>query len=203
MAVTRRDAIKSIGVAGVAPVLRLPSTALGPGESEGAEADVHAATLAAIADAVLPGEADKKAAVDAFTRWIGGYKQGADMDHGYGNTRIRATGPSPARNYPSQIAALDVAARAKGAANFAAAPLETRRAILMTAIADAKIDRLSARPTGAHVATDLMGHYFNSSAAAELCYRANIGRYACRGLTGSDQQPSPLRSQPPTSDPRS
>jgi hypothetical protein len=148
-------------------------------------------TLLAIADVVLPAEADRKAAVAAFTAWIDNYKEGADTDHGYGNTRIRATGPSPARNYSAQIAALDAAAKGKGAAGFAQASLDDRRAILTVAIADARVDRLSARPAGAHIATDLMGHYFNSSTGADLCYRANIGRDQCRGLAGSDRSPSP------------
>jgi hypothetical protein len=37
-----------------------------------------------------------------------------------------------------------------------------------------------------------MGHYFNSSDARDLCYRANIGRDTCRGLGGSDKAPAPL-----------
>ena len=32
----------------------------------------------------------------------------------------------------------------------------------------AKIERLPARPTGGHIATDLMGHYFNSAAASRI-----------------------------------
>jgi hypothetical protein len=190
---TRRDALKTLGAAGVASLggLRL-------------QAQDRDAVLAAIAEVVLPAEADRKAAVAAFVEWIDNYKEGADTDHGYGNTRIRATGPSPARNYPAQIAALDSAARAKGAAGFTAAPLAGRRAIVEQAIADAKIDRLPPRPTGGHVATDLMGHYFNSAAAEDLCYRAQIARDACRGLAGSENPPAPLGSrtpnlQPPTS----
>ena len=128
----------------------------------------------------------------AFTAWIANYKEGVDTDHGYGNTRLRATGPSPARNYAAQIAALDAAAKAKGAAGFAAASLEQRRAIVEAVIVEAKIERLPARPAGAHIAADLMGHYFSSAAAQDLCYRAAIGRDACRGLPGSDKKPANL-----------
>ena len=183
--VTRRDALKTFGAAGIA--LR----------GFRHQTDDRAVVLLAIAEVVLPAESDRKAAVAAFTSWIDNYKEGADTDHGYGNTRIRALGPSPARNYPAQITALDGAARAKGAQSFAAASVADRRAILEQAIADAKVDRLTARPTGAHIATDLMGHYFNSSAAADLCYRANIARDACRGLAGSDQRPRPLGTSAP------
>jgi len=185
--VSRRDALKTFGVAGIA----FGSSGLQAGAQPGAQID-RDATLLAIAEVVLPAEADRKAAVAAFTSWIENYKEGADTDHGYGNTRIRTLGPSPARNYAAQLAALDEAARAKGAAGFAAAPLELRRTIVDQAIADAKIERLSPRPSGAHVATDLMGHYFNSSTAADLCYRASIARDACRGLAGSDRPPTRL-----------
>ena len=206
MAVSRRNAIKSLTAAAAVPFVdsrgfRLPpprkATADHRSLGEGGQAE-DSAILAAIAEVALPSEVDRKAAVLAFTAWIANYKEGADTDHGYGNTRVRSTGPSPARSYPAQIAALDAAAKAKGAAGFAAASLDQRRVIVEAAIADAKIDRLSARPTGAHIAADLMGHYFNSPAAQDLCYRAAIGRDACRGLPGSEKRPTDLPpNQPP------
>ena len=185
MAISRRSALKSLGAAAAAPLLesrsfRLQAEALDP------------ALLAAIAEVVLPAEVDHKAAVTAFAQWIANYKEGADTDHGYGNTRLRTTGPSPARNYAAHVAALDAAAKAKGAAGFAAASLEQRRAIVVEAITEAKIERLPSRPAGAHIAADLMGHYFSSAAARDLCYRAAIGRDACRGLPGSDKKPADL-----------
>jgi hypothetical protein len=181
MGISRRDALKSLGAAVALPAFRL-------------QPENRAATLGAIAEVVLPSDADRAAAVGSFSAWIDNYKEGADTDHGYGNTRIRQTGPSPARNYPAQIAALDAAARARGASSFASASLDDRRTIVEAALADAKIERLVARPNGAHVAADLMGHYFNSSTAADLCYRANIGRDRCRGLNGSER--SPARTSP-------
>jgi hypothetical protein len=183
--ISRRDALKTFGAAGLA---------LGSSGLQAEDPANRDRALLAIAEVVLPADTDRKAAVAAFTSWIDNYREGADTDHGYGNTRIRALGPSPARSYAAQMAALDEAARATGAASFAAAPLDARRAILEQAIAGAKVDRLSARPTGAHVATDLMGHYFNSSTAADVCYRANIARDACRGLPGSDRPPTPRGS---------
>jgi hypothetical protein len=181
--VSRRGAIKTLGAvaAGVSTCsFRLQAEELDP------------VVLAAIAEVVLPAEADRTAAVAAFTRWIANYKEGADTDHGYGNTRVRSTGPSPAKNYPAQIAALEAAAKATGASGFAAATLGQRRTIVEAAILDAKVERLPARPAGAHIAADLMGHYFNSSAAQDLCYRAAIGRDACRGLAGSENKPPSL-----------
>jgi len=186
--VSRRGAIKTLGaVAAAVPVLRLP-----------AEVDVLDPTiLSAIAEVVLPSETNHKMAVAAFAKWINEYTENADTDHGYGNTRVRATGPSPAKNYPAHLAALDTAARGAGAASFATAPVDERRRILEAAIAGAKVERLPARPTGAHIATDLMGHFFNSSAANDLCYRAYIRRDECRGLAGSEMPPAPLAPAAP------
>jgi Gluconate 2-dehydrogenase subunit 3 len=181
--VTRRGAIKTLGAAAAAPLFPLQ----GP--------DLDPAALAAIAEVVLPSEANRKDAVAAFVRWIDNYKEGADTDHGYGNTRIRATGPSSAQHYPAQIAALEAAARANHAASFAQAPVPVRRTILEGAIAEARIERLPSRPTGGHIATDLMGHYFASSAAQDLCYRAQIGRDLCRGLAGSERPPARLEGR--------
>src|SRR6188474_3140219 len=119
MGIRRRDVLKLAA----APIFRLKAEV--PGQAEA----LDAAVLAAIAEVVLPAEADRPSAVDAFVRWIREYKEGADTDHGYGSTRVRATGPSPARNYAAQLAALDSAAKAKGAAGFVAASLDQRRAI--------------------------------------------------------------------------
>jgi len=183
MEISRRDALKSIAAA--VPVL------VQPGSSGLQSQD---ATLAALAETVLPAESDRRAAVTAFIRWIDGYKENADTDHGYGVTRVRATGPSPAKSYPAQIAALDAAARAAGARSSAAASAAQRRAIVEAALTEAKIERLPPRPNGGHIAADLMGHYFNSSAANDLCYRAAIDRDACRGLAGSENAPAPRAS---------
>lgn len=194
--VSRRDALKTFAAASAFRLkpepaegdfrLKLEATQ----ESRGFQLQPEDATLRAIAEIVLPSEADRAAVLRSFTDWIANYKEGADTDHGYGNTRVRPTGPSPARNYPAQVAALDAAAKAQGAESFAAASVEQRRAILETAITAAQVERLSARPTGGHIATDLMGHYFGSPEANDLCYNAAINRDACRGLAGSEHPPA-------------
>jgi hypothetical protein len=194
--ISRRRALKTLGAAAAAGgVLGVADSSSGaPGQVPPGDA-VTSDALLPIAEVVLPGElgdTGRREAVSAFVRWIRNYKEGADTDHGYGTTRIRSMGPSPARNYPAQLAALDEAARAKGAAGFAAAALDVRRALLESALAAAKVERLPSRPDGVHVASDLMGHYFNSPAAEDLCYGAAIGRDSCRGLPGSEARPAPL-----------
>ena len=195
--ISRRRALKTLGAAAAAGgVLSVTENA------SGAAADVPQATdlvtpeaLLPIAEVVLPGDlgdTGRREAVSAFVRWVRHYKEGADTDHGYGNTRIRTTGPSPGRHDPAHLAALDAAAREHGAAGFAAASPDVRRSLVESALTAAKVERLPSRPNGAHVASDLMGHYFNSPAAEDLCYRAAIGRDSCRGLPGSEARPAPL-----------
>jgi hypothetical protein len=161
------------------------SPALGP---------VDDVRLRALADVVLPGElarGRRSEVVEEFLRWIRNYREGAEMDHGYGVTRLRRTPPSPAARYPAQLAALDRAARARGGP-FEALDAGARRAIVEAAIVAAKVERLPARPTGAHVATDLMAFYFHGPSANDLAHGAAIGRDACRGLPGSDARPERL-----------
>lgn len=161
------------------------------------------ATLLALAETVLPSEVGAAARadiVDGFLRWIRNYKVGAEMDHGYGFTRLRRTGPSPADRYPELLSRLDrEAAHHTAGASFASLPVAARRAIVEKAI-DAlrrggQADQaLPARPSG-DPSVDLMAFYFRSSAANDLCYRAAIGRDVCRGLDGSEERPVDSRSR--------
>jgi hypothetical protein len=188
---SRRAALKVLGTTAVAA--GLPR---GAGAQSNAPLDAAArATLESIADVVLPteiGDAARRDAVRGFVRWLRGYREGADMEHGYGHTRVRATGPSPARRYPAQIAALEQAARGRGGDAFASLPIDARRSLVERAITDASIERLPSRPDGGHVATDLMAFYFRSATAANVCYRARIDRDSCRGLPGSERAPAAL-----------
>ena len=150
--------------------------------------------IRAIAEAVLPdeiGAPEQDKAVTAFLAWLRDYKAGADIEPGYGFPRLRKLPASPAAKYPAQLEALETAARARGK-SFGDMSRDERRTILEAAIAAAKIERLPARPDGGHIATDLMGFYFNSIDANDLCYRATIGRNLCRGLDGSSERPAPL-----------
>jgi hypothetical protein len=191
---SRRAALKILGTTVVAAGLP-PDAAAQPNEPFDA---AQRATLESIADVVLPaeiGDAARRDAVRGFVRWIRGYREGADMEHGYGHTRVHATGPSPARRYPVQIAALEKAARARGADTFTSLLVDARRSILEGAILDAAVERLPTRPDGGHLATDLMAFYFRSATAANVCYRARIDRDSCRGLPGSERAPAALASK--------
>jgi len=153
--------------------------------------EAHRPRLAALAAAVLPqeiGEDGHRRAVDLFLRWTGDYKAGADRDHGYGVTALRTLPASPAERYPAQLDDLD----RRSGGRFSALPIADRQRVVREAIDAAGVRDLPGRPTGAHVATDLMSHYFRGAAANDRAYGRAIGRGACRTLKGSNARPAAL-----------
>ena len=149
------------------------------------------ATLRALAETVLPSSLGRERTAEVtrrFLAWLRGYQSGAETDHGYGATRIVATGASPATAYPAQLAALERQARRR-AGSFAAADPDLRRRLTESALRKARVEALPERPDGRHVAADLMSFFFLSAEAADLCYGAAIGRDTCRGLPGSEERP--------------
>jgi hypothetical protein len=189
--VKRRTLLRLLAAAAAWARVPLPAAAQ-PAALSGADES----RVRALAEAVLPSELGASArgeVVDAFLRWMRNYREGAEMDHGYGFTRLRQTAASPALKYAAQLEALDRASRARGAA-FDALDPAARRAVVAAAIDAARIERLPVRPTGEHVATDLMGFYFHGEAANDLAHRAAIRRDSCRGLPGSESMPPKLPS---------
>jgi hypothetical protein len=146
-------------------------------------------TLEALAAVVLPSELGPSRIRDItrrFELWVREYRPGAEMDHGYGFTRLRTKPPSPV--YLSQLENLRTAVLNRDTA--------ARRQAVEAALEEAKLTDLPRTPDGRHVAADLMAFYFRSSDANDLCYRAAIGRDLCRGLKGSDSPPPALPSSP-------
>jgi hypothetical protein len=177
------------------PTLPFLGRSLRAGDRGAALAPEAEEVLRSLASAVLPaslGRARIAGVSGRFLAWVSGYREGAELDHGYGHTGLRSTGASPAAAYGVQLAALDRAARAEGGASFAALAAERQRALVEAALAAAKVDDLPERPDGRHVAADLLAFFFRSAEASDLCYGAAIGRDDCRGLPGSDQAPPPL-----------
>ena len=152
--------------------------ALGVGRAQAAFPGEHAEHLLALARVVLPSEVDAAATAAKFAAWVRGYRAGAEMDHGYGFTRLRNKPPLAAANYARQLSALGLHPTAESVA---------------TALEEARITDLPRTPDGRHIAADLMAFYFRSSDANDLCYRAAIGRDLCRGLAGSENPPKELR----------
>lgn len=184
----RRRAIQTLAAAAASlPLLRVPL------DARDLTAD-QVFLLRDVAGTVLPSAIGRKgqdAAVDAFLTWIREYKEGVALSHGYGEPRLVKTGPTPAPGYATQLAALQAAAKSRGA-RFGALPLDARRELLDAALKAADVRNLPVRPDGKHVVADLMAHYFRSSAANDLCYNARIGRNTYRAIRVTTVRPAPL-----------
>lgn len=187
----RRTLLQWLGTALAAIGLpRLTVAAPSPAALDAAAID----TLQALAGAVLPGAlgADgQRAVVASFAAWLADYREGADRGHDYGVSKLLPPAPpSPVTRYPAQLAALDAAARARGAARFTALDAGDRVAVATEALAG--VQKLPSLPDGENLVADLMGHYFRRPEAWNLCYRADISWDGCRGLEGSEARPAPL-----------
>jgi hypothetical protein len=152
-------------------------------------------TLDALGAAVLPSEIgalQTKRVVAGFRRWIDGYREGAELNHAYGNSRLRFTGPTPATRWTKQLDELDAASRSAHGRSFAALAIAERQAIVRPLIAGER--GIPGTPDGgAHVATALLGYFYGSSEANDLCYEAAIGKNSCRPLSESTRKPPPNR----------
>jgi hypothetical protein len=150
------------------------------------------ATLQDVAATVLPASlgADKiSLTADRFVAWTRGYQEGVPLQHGYGHPRLVTTAASPVPDYVAQLASLAAAARARGG-RFGSLTLDTRRALLDEALAAARVTQLPSRPSGGHVASDLMAFYFRSSEANDVAHRARIGRQICRPIELTTRRPA-------------
>jgi Gluconate 2-dehydrogenase subunit 3 len=154
------------------------------------------ATLDALAEVVLPAKALGRAAltraVSAFREWGTGYREGAELNHGYGTSRLRTTGPTPLTRWMMQLDELDAAAQAAHQKPFASLSIAQREALVRTALKAQRVDRMPAVVDAPHVALALLAHFYGSSAANDLCYEARIGRETCRPLGQQARKPLPL-----------
>ena len=151
--------------------------------------------LGPMAEAVLPAElgaSGQREALTAFMAWIRDHEAGRYLEHGYGHTRVAKTAAAPVGKYPTQLQALDAAARRHHGKAFGALDFAARRGLIAAEFVALKIDSVDGPPSGGHVAADLMSHYFSSIEANDLCYEAEIGRDSCRSLEGSSERPEPL-----------
>ena len=151
--------------------------------------------LHALGAAILPSElgvAGTAAAVDAFQHWIAGYRERAELLHGYGTSALAYAGPTPATRWAAQLDALQKAARRDESHSFAALTIEQRRALVQSALAKLTITGMPPVGGAPHVAVALLSHWYGSSDATDRCYRASIGKQQCRPLSTSARAPLPL-----------
>jgi hypothetical protein len=155
----------------------------------------NATTLAALGDAVLPtdlGATGMTRAVTDFQRWMDRYRPGAEANHGYGTGRIEHVAPDPRTQWTSQLAALDADARRAGGQSFAALSRERRQALVRTALTGERGESLPSPLAAKHIALALLAHFYDSPAATDLCYDAQIGRQQCRPLAAQQKAPVAL-----------
>jgi hypothetical protein len=154
------------------------------------------ATLDALAEVVLPSAALGKTGfakeVESFRKWGAEYREGAEVNHGYGTSRLRTLGPTPMTRWSAQLDDLDAQAKAKHQKAFHQVPVADRADLVRAALQGQRLDRLPGVADASHVALALLSHFYNSSAANDLCYEAQIGQQTCRPLAQQARKPLPM-----------
>jgi hypothetical protein len=169
-----------LAAAGVAPTACAPNTAPVP-------TDLDRAALEALAQALLPSElpeAERRAAVADFVRWLDEYTPDAEMDHGYGFTQLRYTAPDPLPGYAADLEAMRASARERFGVELAALAPDQLRSLAAEAIEAAapELENIPGRPQAPHLCVALLAAYYGSPAATDRAYGSKIQRETCRGL---------------------
>ncbi|HEY6826907.1 MAG TPA: hypothetical protein VI259_08615 [Gemmatimonadaceae bacterium] len=153
------------------------------------------ATLDALALTVLPsrlGRAGITREAAAFRDWAAKYKESAELVHGYGTSRLRATGPTPLTRWTTQLDQLDADAQRLHQRRFRELNAADREQVVRDALKSERLDRIPAVVDANHVAVALLAHFYESPGAADLCYEAQIGRQTCRPLAAQASKPRPI-----------
>jgi hypothetical protein len=154
------------------------------------------ATLDALAEAVLPAVALGRSGVvrasAAFRTWGAEYREGAEVNHGYGTSRLRTLGPTPLTRWAKQLDELDATSRAKHQKRFRELTVDDRATLVRAALEGQRVDRMPGVVDAPHVALALLAHFYDSAAATDLCYQAQIGRQTCRKLADAPRKPLPM-----------
>ncbi len=162
-----------------------------------------AETLRAVGAAVLPagdlGPDGIDQVVTDFEAWIDGFEPVAEMPHGYlnrGLANIRYGPPHPGPRWAAQVEALELEAAKRHQSAFSRLSIEDRRALIQGQLGRDELGRLPSPGQARHVAVGLMAYFYAGSEATDLCYRASIGRFKCRGLATLGREPQSLAGGP-------
>lgn len=153
--------------------------------------------LRALADVVLPSELEEEGrerVVAGFETWLREYEPVPELLHGYGSQEIRYGPPDPKPRWTAQLEALDLEARQRHGAGFAELGAAERRALIERSLSGAPAslpDRAGALEAE-HVALGILGYFFGSPEATDLCYGRRIGGLGCRPLGASPERPPEL-----------
>ncbi len=160
-----------------------------------AVADLDPRLLRALAAAVFPGElgaSGMERTVTRFERWLAGYREDAELVHGYGTGEIRRTGPSPALRWSNQLRELDAAAQKTHRASFGHVAVAERQGLVRSALEGQRLGGMPPIDRAPHLSLGLLAFFYNSPEAGDLCYQARIGNNSCRPLAESERRPLPL-----------
>jgi hypothetical protein len=153
------------------------------------------ATLDALAVAVLPSELGRAGAMRVareFRDWGAKYRENAELVHGYGTSRLRATGATPLTRWTTQLDELEAQAQSKYQQRFRDLTVAQRTDLVRSALAGQRLDRMPSVVDASHVAIALLAHFYDSPAATDLCYNAQIGKQTCRPLSAQARKPLPM-----------
>jgi hypothetical protein len=171
-------------------------------QARGSQAPAGAAGLSVpallpLAHAVLPAELGApgiERAATAFSRWIGGYREGEELLHPYGSERLSATGPSPAPKWAAQLVALNNEGTARHGRPFRDLTLDQRTDVVQGVLDGVQYTARVPAPLAApHVALALVAHFLQSPEATNLAYLREIDAKKCRPLAASPNVPVTLR----------
>jgi hypothetical protein len=112
--------------------------------------------------------------------------------HGYGTSRLRTLGPTPLTKWATQLDDLDARAQAKHQRDFRNLPVGDRVDIVRAVLQGERPERMPSVTDASHVSLALLAHFYDSSAANDLCYEAKIGRATCRPLADQARKPLPM-----------
>ncbi len=156
-------------------------------------------TLLALGEAILPsdlGDDGVQRVLGAFQTWLKQYAARAELLHGYGTGDIGHTPPNPADRWNAQLAELEAAAQQGRGVSFSELTDVQRTQILRGVLDDRDADRLPPPSRAEHVAVGLLAHFYTTSEATDLCYRATIAKNTCRPLTDTAKRPTPRPQNP-------
>ncbi|MCU0622507.1 MAG: gluconate 2-dehydrogenase subunit 3 family protein [Gemmatimonadaceae bacterium] len=196
---TRRTLLKAGAAA--AALAALPACTIEdrrPVTDDARPADFDRTVLDAAAELILPGDLDlvqRRAATDAFVRWVEGYMPVAEEMHGYGYPDIRYLPPDPAPAWRAQLDGLDLLAQRRHGARFATLERSRRAELIDELLRPLATDRLPPPLAAPHVLLALLSHWAAQPDAWDLAFEVRVARNTCRALDDAVRPPRPLAPQ--------
>ena len=150
--------------------------------------------LEAVADVALPStaldEEGMSEAVQGFQAWVESFEPAAELDHPYLTGELRYGLPHPGPRWAAQLEAMELESVRRSGISFSELGAEERRTAVERALRGGSPDGLPRDPAQAHhVVVGLIAWFYGTSQANDLCYRAEVGRHACRGTESLAEEP--------------